>query len=202
MTGQFEGTTRSHESFFPALRRFPFFGPSQIDADEPMTEAITNGNARYELPADTRAERDFEREVDEFAREMEKYVTELTDGEQPLGNLEPSELPTELILEDTQKDSNGVLDVFETPNPKILGSQNNPIDLTKTDHTICLLGLELMRTETEFKLLHELDNWAAAKAAHLWLRAEEDEQLKKTSSYRLIQALAYELKEVAKCIEF
>lgn len=159
-----------------------------------MTEAITNGNARYELPAD---------DLDvSFTQEMEHFVRELTDGERTLGNLEPSALPTDLILQDTQKDSDSVLDVFDTPNPKILGSQDNPIDLTQTDHTICLLGLELMRTETEFKLLHELDNWAAAKAAHLWLRAEEDEQLKKTSSYRLIQALAYELKEVAKCIEF
>ena len=173
------------------MRRFPFFGPSQIDADEPMTEAIANGNARCELSADERARRvaTFEEEVDAFAQEMEKYVRELTDDEQPLGNLEPSENPTDLILEDT-------------PKPKILGSQDNPIDLTQTDQTISLLGLELMRTETEFKLLHELDNWAAAKAAHLWLRAEEDEQLKATSSYRLIQALAYELKEVAKCIEF
>jgi hypothetical protein len=146
-----------------------------------MTEAITNGNARYELPAD---------DLDvSFTQEMENFVRELTDGERTLGNLEPSEPPTELILEDT-------------PTPKILGSQDNPIDLTQTDQTICLLGLELMRTETEFKLLHELDNWAAAKAAHLWVRAEEDEQLKQTSSYRLIQALAYELKEVAKCIEF
>ena len=171
---------------------------SQIDADEPMTEAIANGNARYELPADDDDDLDME-----INAEMQEFVRELCDGQRTLGSLEPSELPTERILEDTQKDSVEDSDkAFETPNPKIPGCADHPIDLTQTDQSINILGLELQRTETEFKLLQELDHWAAAKAAHLWVRAEEDEHVRNASSYRLIQALAYELKQVVQKLEF
>jgi hypothetical protein len=73
---------------------------------------------------------------------------------------------------------------------------------TESGDPVKILGLALLNNPLEFEVMHELDYWAAAKAAHLWVRAEENEALRATTSYKLIQALAFELQQVAKKLEF
>ena len=172
-----------------------------------MSEAIANGNARYETDDDIASEIDAS--MNEFIRQLidgpspaNSFVPSAFPSESPTFYLAGSEIPTaqseipkaEDSVGHSAQDSN---QGFETP-----GCAANPIDLTGTSEPIKVLGLTLLNNAIEFDILRELDYWAAAKAAHLWVRGEENAALRATSSYRLIQTLANELRQVTKKLEF
>lgn len=168
-----------------------------------MSEAIANGNARYEIVMPNATYDDFEGHFylpgcvfdDDF---VPPHFPSDLENLQPAG----SEIPNARISRDTLEDS--VEDSVQDSNQAFLtpGCANNPIDLTESGDPVKVLGLALLNNPLEFEVLRELDYWAAAKAAHLWVRAEENEALRATTSYKLIQTLAFELQQVAKKLEF